>query len=134
MLPGRTDSVAQRSIEMLIGRLITDERFRTDFLSAPEDTLNDLCALGLGLSQAEIAALLNTDMALWTRAASQIDPRAKEHAEIEAERKKVEEEALAALEEAVETEAAKQTDTIRRAADSAAEETLRSIAKRYPQQ
>jgi low affinity Fe/Cu permease len=58
----------------------------------------------------------------------------KEHAEIEAERKKVEEEALAALEEAVETEAAKQTDTIRRAADSAAEETLRSIAKRYPQQ
>jgi len=75
MLPGRTDTVAKRSIEMLIGRLITDERFRTDFLSAPEDTLNDLCALGLDLSQAEIAALLNTDMALWIRAASQIDPR-----------------------------------------------------------
>ena len=73
--PGRTDTVAQRSIEMLIGRLITDERFRTDFLSSPEDTLNDLCALGLDLSRAEIAALLNTDPALWIRAASQIDAR-----------------------------------------------------------
>ena len=72
---GRKDTVAQRSIEMLIGRLITDERFRTDFLSAPEDTLNDLCALGFDLSRAEIAALLNTDPALWIRAASQIDPR-----------------------------------------------------------
>src|SRR4029450_112424 len=74
---GRKDTVAQRSIEMLIGRLITEERFRTDFLSAPEDTLNDLCALGFDLSRAEIAALLNTDPALWIRAASQIDPRLK---------------------------------------------------------
>lgn len=67
--------MAQRSIEMLIGRLLTDERFRADFLSAPEDTLNDLCALGLDLSRAEIAALVSTDPALWIRAASEIDPR-----------------------------------------------------------
>ena len=67
--------MAQRSIEMLIGRLITDERFRTDFLAAPEETLNDLCALGLDLSRSEIVALVSTDPALWIRAASEIDPR-----------------------------------------------------------
>jgi hypothetical protein len=60
---------------MLIGRLITDERFRTNFLAAPEETLNDLCALGLDLSRAEIVALLSTDQSLWIRAASEIDPR-----------------------------------------------------------
>ena len=67
--------MAQRTIEMLIGRLITDERFRTNFLAAPEETLNDLCALGLDLSRAEIVALLNTDPSLWIRAANDIDPR-----------------------------------------------------------
>jgi hypothetical protein len=67
--------LAQRIIEMLIGRLITDEQFRAEFLQAPEKTLLDLCDRGLDLSRTEVAALVNTDPTLWDRAAEAIDPR-----------------------------------------------------------
>jgi hypothetical protein len=67
--------VAHRVIEMLIGRLITDEDFRAEFLVHPEATLAMLCELGVELSRAEIAALLNTDPALWGRTAEALDPR-----------------------------------------------------------
>ncbi len=67
--------MAQRIIEMLIGRLVTDEQFRSEFLSNPEATLIGLCELGLQLSRVEISALVNTDPALWERIADAIDPR-----------------------------------------------------------
>ena len=67
--------MAQRIIEMLIGRLITDEQFRREFLADPETTLLALCDRGLELSRTEIAALLNTDATLWARIADSIDPR-----------------------------------------------------------
>ena len=67
--------MAQRIVETLIGRLITDEQFRTDFLSAPEQTLLGLSERGLDLSRTEIAALLRTDPALWARVAAHVDPR-----------------------------------------------------------
>jgi hypothetical protein len=67
--------VAQRIVEMLIGRLITDEQFRGDFLKDPERTLLDLCERGLELSRTEIAALVNTDPTLWAKTADAIDPR-----------------------------------------------------------
>jgi hypothetical protein len=68
-------ALAQRIIETLIGRLMTDEQFRTDFLDAPEATLLELCDRGLELSRIEIAALVNTERTLWARAAEAIDPR-----------------------------------------------------------
>ena len=67
--------MAQRTIEMLIGRLITDEEFRSAFLRDPERTLLDLCDRGLELSRTEIAALVTTDPMVWARAADAIDPR-----------------------------------------------------------
>ena len=67
--------MAQRVVEMLIGRLITDEEFRSDFLADPENTLLALSDLGLELSRTEIAALMNTDPTLWARIADRIDPR-----------------------------------------------------------
>jgi hypothetical protein len=67
--------VAQRILEMLIGRLITDEQFRRDFLRDPEGTLVELRDRGLDLSPTEIAALVNTDPAVWARTASVLDPR-----------------------------------------------------------
>ncbi len=67
--------MAQRNVETLIGRLLTDEQFRTEFLNDPTGRLLDLCALGFGLSRTEIAALVNTDRALWARAADLLDPR-----------------------------------------------------------
>jgi hypothetical protein len=67
--------LAQRIIEILIGRLITDEQFRHEFLEAPESTLFTLCDQGLELSKTEISALLNTDPTLWVRTANGLDPR-----------------------------------------------------------
>jgi hypothetical protein len=67
--------VAQRVIEILIGRLITDEGFRKEFLQNPEATLQAQSERGLELSRTEIAALLNTDRTLWARTADAVDPR-----------------------------------------------------------
>ena len=67
--------MGQRLVEMLIGRLITDEQFRSEFLDEPEKTLAGLFDRGLELSRTEIAALVNTDPTLWTRTAEAIDPR-----------------------------------------------------------
>ena len=67
--------MSQRLIELLIGRLITDERFRAEFLGDPETTLQGLCERGLELSRTEMAALINTDPELWSRTADAIDPR-----------------------------------------------------------
>jgi hypothetical protein len=68
-------TLAQRIVEMLIGRLITDEQFRSEFLQDPENTLLALSDRGLELSWTEIAALVNTDPMLWARTAEAIDPR-----------------------------------------------------------
>lgn len=67
--------MAQRTIELLIGRLITDEEFRSEFLKDPEKALIVLNDHGLELSRTEVAALLNTDHTLWARTADAIDPR-----------------------------------------------------------
>ena len=67
--------MAQRTIEMIIGRLITDETFRDRFLAAPESSVRELAERGLELSRSEVAALLNTDPALWARTAEAVDPR-----------------------------------------------------------
>lgn len=67
--------MTQRSIEIVIGRLVTDEEFRETFLSDPHKALGDLLERGTHLTQAEIAALVATDSALWLRVADQIDQR-----------------------------------------------------------
>ena len=67
--------MTQRSIEMVIGRLSTDEEFRQRFLSDPHRLLVELLDWGTHLTQVEIAALVATDSALWDRVAEQIDPR-----------------------------------------------------------
>jgi hypothetical protein len=67
--------VAQRIVETLIGRLITDEDFRTEFRQHPERVLTSLSERGAALSRTEIAAVLNTDPSVWARTAEAIDPR-----------------------------------------------------------
>ena len=67
--------MAQRIVEVVIGRLITDEQFRAAFVAHPEGTLVGLGDRGLELTRTEIAALVNTDPALWERAAGMLDPR-----------------------------------------------------------
>ena len=67
--------MAQRIVETIVGRLITDEQFRTAFLAAPETTLGEMCDRGFELTRSEVAALVNTDPSLWAAAAERLDSR-----------------------------------------------------------
>ena len=67
--------MTQRCIEMVIGRLVTDEEFRQTFRSDPQVALGELLERGTHLTPAEVAALIATDSALWGRVAEQIDQR-----------------------------------------------------------
>ena len=65
----------QRSIEILIGKLITDEDFRRSFMRDPHGTLERVAGLGLDVTASEMLALMATDSALWDRVANQVDAR-----------------------------------------------------------
>jgi hypothetical protein len=67
--------LAQRHVETVIGRLITDEELRAAFLADPDATLRELCERGLELSRTEMAALVATDRELWQHAARLLDTR-----------------------------------------------------------
>jgi hypothetical protein len=67
--------VTQRYIEIVIGRLLTDEEFRAQFTSDPHQALAGLLERGTHLTHTEIAALVAIEGTLWERFAEQIDPR-----------------------------------------------------------
>jgi hypothetical protein len=67
--------VAQRSIEILIGRLVTDETFRSAFRADAVATLTGFAESGYDLTALEIVALRATPLDAWERAAEHIDPR-----------------------------------------------------------
>lgn len=67
--------MSQRNIETLIGRLITDELFRAEFLKDPHRVIERIREIGLELNPTEALALLNTDPALWAMTAEALDPR-----------------------------------------------------------
>ena len=67
--------MAQRSIEILIGRLVTDEAFRLAFRTNPVDTLIRFTESGYELTRVEIAAVHSTHPDVWERVAERIDPR-----------------------------------------------------------
>lgn len=67
--------MAHRSIEILIGRLVTDEAFRAAFLTDAATTLHGFTESGYELTAQEIAAVIHTRQDLWTLAADQVDPR-----------------------------------------------------------
>jgi hypothetical protein len=67
--------VTQHNIEVVIGRLSTDEEFRQRFVKDPHGALVELLERGTHLTPVEIAALVATDSTLWERVAEQIDPR-----------------------------------------------------------
>jgi hypothetical protein len=67
--------VAQRSIEMFIGRLITDEGFRERFVHNPGAAIRLFVDAGAELTTVEVAALLATRADVWDSVADQVDPR-----------------------------------------------------------
>jgi len=67
--------MGQRSIEILVGCLVTDEEFRRRFVSGPHETIRLMRQRGLELTTAEIDALLASPITLWERLAAALDPR-----------------------------------------------------------
>jgi hypothetical protein len=62
-----------RTVQVIVGRLVTDEEYRLKFLSDPIRALTTLRDQGVELTSAEIDALIRTDRTLWTDAAARID-------------------------------------------------------------
>jgi hypothetical protein len=67
--------VGQRSVEILIGRLVTDEELRRRFVAAPHETVHAVRQLGLVLTAAEVDALLASPATIWEAVAAALDPR-----------------------------------------------------------
>ena len=67
--------MAQRNIEVLIGRLVTDEAFRASFLSDQQAALEVFAESGHDLTAVEIAALRATRPDVWSWVAERLDPR-----------------------------------------------------------
>lgn len=67
--------MGQRSIEILVGRLVTDEELRQRFIAAPLETLRLAQQQGLELTAAELDALLASPVSLWTSLAAVLDER-----------------------------------------------------------
>lgn len=67
--------MTQRTVQLIIGQILTDEELRSDFLERPAETLNSLRERGFELTNTELDALTRTDRRLWAAAADLIDER-----------------------------------------------------------
>jgi DNA-binding NarL/FixJ family response regulator len=67
--------MSQWGVQLVIGKLVTDEEFRRGFTERGGDYLAALCERGVDLNEAEIAALVEADPRLWSRMATRIDHR-----------------------------------------------------------
>ena len=67
--------MSQRNVEILLGRLLTDEELRRSFARAPLDTLSEFSEQGWELTRGEIDALAATDAQLWSRVAAKLPSR-----------------------------------------------------------
>jgi hypothetical protein len=68
-------TMSQKTVQLLIGRLLTDEELRFQFLRDPLATLTAFRDQGFELTRGEVEALVQTDRELWANAAVRIDPR-----------------------------------------------------------
>jgi hypothetical protein len=67
--------MSQRVVEQIVGRLVTDERYRRLFTIDAAAALREVAQEGLELSAAEAKALIATDSKLWDAIADRVDPR-----------------------------------------------------------
>jgi hypothetical protein len=67
--------MTQRAVEIVVGRLATDEAMRARFRRSPAEVLKDLIALGLELSPVELVALQGMDPAALQQFAARLDAR-----------------------------------------------------------
>jgi len=71
---GQVD-MSQRSIEILIGRLITDEAFRNSFLRDPRKAVATFVESGHEVTAVEMDAIAAVAREFWHYAAAEMDPR-----------------------------------------------------------
>ena len=67
--------MSQRTVETVIGRLVTDEGFRRRFRQSPAAVLDELIASGIALTPVERQALLEMDAIACEQFADRVDPR-----------------------------------------------------------
>jgi putative modified peptide len=67
--------MSQRNVERVIGRLVTDEAFRSQFAADPQSALNEAAAEGVELNECERSAIARLDPAAVARFAETVDPR-----------------------------------------------------------
>jgi hypothetical protein len=67
--------MSHRTVERVIGRLLTDEELRLKFTRFPNRTLAELGEQGWELTRIEVDALLRIEIRLWSDVAARIDPR-----------------------------------------------------------
>jgi hypothetical protein len=67
--------MAQRTVQLIIGQILTDEEFRSDFLERPIEILTSLRERGFELTTVEVNALARTDRRFWAVGAEWIDSR-----------------------------------------------------------
>jgi hypothetical protein len=67
--------MSHRGVEIVLGRLATDDAVRQRFRQAPASALRELMALGVELSAVELMALESLDPSALHRFALALDPR-----------------------------------------------------------
>jgi hypothetical protein len=67
--------MSQKTVQLVMGRLLTDEELRGHFVQRPLETLAELRAQGFELTDDEIDALAESDPEMWPAMARRIHPR-----------------------------------------------------------
>jgi hypothetical protein len=67
--------MSQRTVQLLIGQILTDEDLRRRFIAAPAATLAAVREQGLELTPIEIQALIDTTPSVWELTARKINPK-----------------------------------------------------------
>jgi hypothetical protein len=67
--------MSQRSVERIVGRLVTDEAFRHRFAQSPDAALREAAEEGLELNLCEKHAIASLHIETLERLAQAIDPR-----------------------------------------------------------
>ena len=67
--------MSQKTVQLVIGRLLTDEELRIRFVERPLETLTELKDQGFELTRDEIEAIVQSDPEIWPSMARRIHPR-----------------------------------------------------------
>ena len=70
-----TEAMSQKTVQFVIGWLLTDEELRRRFVEQPRETLGEVRELGYELTADEIDALVRSDPHGWPSMARRIHPR-----------------------------------------------------------